>query len=179
MQWHLKIERPRAPPPAYTHAVACGHVCIVVCSMHLKIERPRAAPREDSLWSILIATCVEDSSGRPCKSTKSSCIRMLTSGYVSSIRQHTSAYVSVRRGQQRTPLQIDKVVLHTYADVSIRQHKSAYEDSSGRPCRSRPLPAYVIIRQQHTSAYVSIRQDRSERPCRSTKSAGRGCDVCC
>ncbi len=54
------------------------------------------------------------------------------SAYVS-IRQHTSAYVSISWGQA-------DAIQHTSAYVSIRQHTTAY-----------------VIRQ-HTSAYVSIRQ---------------------
>jgi hypothetical protein len=76
--------------------------------------------------------------------------------------QHLYRYV--RRGQQRPPLQIYKVVLHTYADVSIRMHTSAYvsirQDSSGRPCGSTKSSFASI--HQHTSAYVSsIRQHTS------------------
>jgi hypothetical protein len=64
----------------------------------------------------------------PCRS----CIRQHTSAYVS-IRQHTSACVRIRQ--------------HTSAYVSIRQHASA--------C--------VSIRP-HTSAYVSIRCVSASRP---------------
>ncbi len=104
-----------------------------------------------------------------------------------SIRQHTSAYVNIRRRG---------IVIrqHTSAYVSIRQHTSTYLASNvlqqawgrllptaGLACVAcvagvavepppavalcaRPLraPAYVSIRQrQHTSAYVSIRQHTS------------------
>jgi hypothetical protein len=83
------------------------------------------------------------------------CIRQHTSAYVSirnkktcalnalqqpayvSIRQHTSAYVSIHQ--------------HTSAYVSIRQHTSAYVSIR------QHTSAHVSIRQ-HTSAYVSIRQ---------------------
>jgi hypothetical protein len=53
------------------------------------------------------------------------------------IRQHTSAYVSMRR--------------HTLACVSIRQHTSAHVSIRQR------ASACVSIRQ-HTSAHVSVRQ---------------------
>ena len=135
MQWHADTyiqyyadAYPVAPENrADAGAAACIHLygharsgmrTRMYSSMHLKIERPRAAPREDSLWSIFIATCVEDSSGRPCRSTKSSCIRMLTSAYVS-IRQHTRTAAGT----------LADLVLcqHTSAYVSsIRQHASAY-----------------------------------------------------
>jgi hypothetical protein len=73
-----------------------------------------------------------------------------------SIRQHTSAYVSIRQ--------------HTPAYVSIRQHTSAYVRALQRGHRSRQAPGTqftcftstkVQIRQ-HTPAYVSIRQHTSE-----------------
>jgi hypothetical protein len=74
-----------------------------------------------------------------------------------SIRQHTSAHVSMRQ--------------HTSAYVSIRQHTSAYIStrqsgcSAGhtRCCKGRSAAAstaYVSTRP-HTSAYVSIRQHMS------------------
>jgi hypothetical protein len=76
------------------------------------------------------------------------------------LRQHTSAYVSIR---QHTPEVEDERVacnLHvrrTSAYVSIGQHTSAYVSM-------RQHTAYVSIRQhtayvsiRHTSAYVSIR----------------------
>jgi hypothetical protein len=68
-----------------------------------------------------------------------------------SIRQHASAYVSIRQhtGRQGAP-----VLNTTAAYVSIRQHTSAYFS-----IRQHTL-AYVSIRQ-HTSAYVSIRQHTS------------------
>jgi hypothetical protein len=58
---------------------------------------------------------------------------------VTSLRQHTSAYVSISQHQ------------HTSAYVSIRRDLR---------CSSPSLPSYVSIRQ-HTSAYVSIRQHTS------------------
>jgi hypothetical protein len=63
-----------------------------------------------------------------------------------SIRQHTSAYVSIRQHESACV----SMRQHTSAYVSMRQHASAYVM---RPHTS----AYVSIRQ-HTSAYVSIRQ---------------------
>jgi hypothetical protein len=57
------------------------------------------------------------------------------------VRQHSSAYVSIRQRRDRGP-----------TCSSIRQHTSAYVSI---------YAAYVSIRQ-HTSAYVSIRQHTSE-----------------
>ncbi len=72
-----------------------------------------------------------------------------------SIRQHTSAYASIRQKMRVTPCS-----KHTSAYVSIRQHTPAYTSIRQKmritPC-SKVRPAYVSIRQ-HTSAYVSIRQ---------------------
>jgi hypothetical protein len=77
---------------------------------------------------------------------------------IGSIRQHTSAYVSIRQ--------------HTSAYVSIRQNTSAYvsmrprlqwQGACWRALRShyrQHTSAYVSTRQ-HTSAYVSIRQHTS------------------
>ena len=77
------------------------------------------------------------------------------------IRQHTSAYVSIRQhtnllgklGSLRHDLDVEgkdeREVLHTSAYVSIRQHTSAY----------------VSIRQ-HTSAYVNIEPGVSRALCR-------------
>ncbi len=68
---------------------------------------------------------------------------------LTSIRQHTSVYVSIHRFM---------LLLHSYAAspayVSIRQHTSAYVSIR------QHTSAYVSIRQ-HTSAYVSVRQHRS------------------
>jgi hypothetical protein len=90
-----------------------------------------------------------------------------------SIRQHTSAYLSIRQHSRGTDVFPRDIRLlptpspacirqHTSAYVSIRQHTSAYlsirEDSSLLPL----LPEYVSIRQ-HTSAYVSIRQHNNTR----------------
>jgi hypothetical protein len=65
-----------------------------------------------------------------------------------SIRQHTPAYVSIRRHLG------DGSVAMLAAYVSIRQHTPAYVSIR------QHMPAYVSIRQ-HTSAYVSIRQHPS------------------
>jgi hypothetical protein len=80
------------------------------------------------------------------------------------IRQHTSAYVSIRQHtslpihQQAAFLHTSYVSIrqHTLAHVSIRQHTSAYLSIPQHTSTS----AYVSIRQ-HTSAYVSIRQHTS------------------
>jgi hypothetical protein len=73
--------------------------------------------------------------------------RAVLPAYVS-IRQHASAYVSIRQPLVfRAPLHARRAVLPAYVSIrqdSIRQHTSAY----------------VSIRQ-HTSAYVSIRQHTS------------------
>jgi hypothetical protein len=115
------------------------------------------------------------------------------------MRQHTSAYVSIRLlphvGRERCP----------HLHVSIRQHASAYADvcSRGRPSpsagqrqrmrsyvsirqhtsaygsirlhaliRGRTAPAYAIIRQ-HTSAYVSIRQNTAAYGSMPSPAAGQ------
>jgi hypothetical protein len=90
------------------------------------------------------------------------------------IRQHTSAYVSIRqhtciRGQPPTAVNPIRYVYLAY--VSIRQHTSAYVSIRRHTCiRGQPPTAvnpiryvylaYVSIRQ-HTSAYVGIRQHMS------------------
>ncbi len=65
-------------------------------------------------------------------------VYILVQGHISSIRQHTSAYVSIRQ--------------HTYA------HTCGAWGQSAAPCR-----IYTSTRPhiQHTSAYVSIRQHTS------------------
>ena len=71
-------------------------------------------------------------------------------------------YRYVRRGQQRAPLQIYKVVLHTYADVSIHQQHASASISVRRGQQRAPLQIYKVVLCQHTSAYVSsIRQHTS------------------
>ncbi len=84
-----------------------------------------------------------------------------TSSTCTSIRQHTSAYVSI--SQQRLGYVVDdtsstrtSIRQHTSAYVSIRQHTSAYVSIR------QHTSAYVSIRQ-HTSAYVSIRQHTSAK----------------
>jgi hypothetical protein len=76
------------------------------------------------------------------------------------IRQHTSAYVSIR--QHTAPLQLQAPLqlrcqylyfLYYSAYVSIRQHTSAYVSMR------QHTSAYVSIRQ-HTSAYVALRLPR-------------------
>jgi hypothetical protein len=95
-----------------------------------------------------------------------------------SIRQHTSAYVSIPCAAYVS------IRLHTSAYVSIRQHTSAYvaqhtsayvsiRAPPALPCccaqetrgaeGSQHTSAYVSIRQ-HTSAYVSIRQHTHALP---------------
>jgi hypothetical protein len=68
------------------------------------------------------------------------CVHALA--YVSSIRQHTSAY------------------------VSIRQHSAAF--SARTTARRWQVCACVSIRSQHTSAYVSIRQHSAAFSARTT-----------
>jgi hypothetical protein len=102
--------------------------------------------------------------------------------YIYSIRQHTSAYVSIRQHTLKRQWERRRRQ-HTSAYVSIRQHTSAYvKEAVGeeeayraeRPVRRTHVHAatcaYVSIRQhtsacvsirQHTSAYVSIRQHTS------------------
>ncbi len=76
------------------------------------------------------------------------------------IRQHTSAYVSIRQQQRAARITLTRLYMslrrHTsayVAYVSIRQHTSAYV---ARARFSVPAP-----QPQHTSAYVSIRQHTS------------------
>jgi hypothetical protein len=65
------------------------------------------------------------------------------------IRQHTSAYVSIRQHSIRQhTLSINSVHLHTSAYVSIRQHS----------IRQHTLSINSVSVYLHTSAYVSIRQ---------------------
>ncbi len=70
-----------------------------------------------------------------------------------SMRQHTSAYVSIRRTSHKTctPFASASIRPHTSAYVSIRQHTSAYVSIR------QHTSAYVSIRL-HMPAYVSIRQ---------------------
>jgi hypothetical protein len=93
-----------------------------------------------------------------------------------SIRQHTSAYVSIReKCRQQTTAYVSpntSAYVNAYrppatsAYVSIRQHTSAYVSIRERIPASRHArirqhtSAYVRIRQ-HTSAYVSIRPHTS------------------
>jgi hypothetical protein len=96
-------------------------------------------------------------------------VRQRTSAYVSirqHIRQRTSAYVSVRQhtscgsSARGSPI----TCMHTSAYVSIRQHTSAYvsirQHTPAYASIRQNTPAYVSIRQ-HTSAYASIRQHTS------------------
>jgi hypothetical protein len=122
---------------------------------------------EDVNWEVLLLLYCElllslaegrqDSAERGTKFSLQT-LRQHTSAYVS-IRQHTSAYVSIRQ--------------HTSACVCIRQHASACVNASASSayvsicqhtsaCVSmrQHTSAYVSIRQ-HTSAYVSIRQHTS------------------
>jgi hypothetical protein len=84
-----------------------------------------------------------------------------------SIRQHTSAYVSMRHTAPST--RISRLRQHTPAYVSIRQHASYGTQHFDQP-PAQHTPAYVSIRRhasacvsirQHMSAYVSIRQHTS------------------
>jgi hypothetical protein len=80
-----------------------------------------------------------------------------TSAYVVSLRQHTSACVSIRRETS-----VDGVHnLHTSAYVvSLRQHASAYSERRAlTECTICIRQAYDSIRQ-HTAACVSIRRAR-------------------
>jgi hypothetical protein len=69
------------------------------------------------------------------------------------IRQHTSAYVSIRRHRGAFALAASRTPVHTSAYVSVRQHTSAYRSVCSR--RFAYTCAYVSIRQR-TSAYVGI-----------------------
>jgi hypothetical protein len=100
------------------------------------------------------------------------CPSCISSSAYASIRQHTSAYVSIRceRRCMRVIVHPASPRQHTSAYVSIRQHTSAYV-ASAVVCVSLSIlhllrcqylyscasKASVSIRQ-HTSAYVSIRQ---------------------
>jgi hypothetical protein len=79
------------------------------------------------------------------------------------VRQHTSAYVSIRQQsspQSRLAPSGAYVRQHTSAYVSIRQQSSPQS-------RLAPSGAYV---RQHTSAYVSIRQHtRAEKAAESPR----------
>jgi hypothetical protein len=84
-----------------------------------------------------------------------------------SIRQHTSAYVSIcqMRATQHTSAYVSicqmRATQHTSAYVSIRQHTSAYVR-----CEQHSI-------RQHTSAYVSIRQHMSDAS--NTGASNTGC----
>jgi hypothetical protein len=85
-----------------------------------------------------------------------------------SIRQHTSAFVSVcvcsmRRTDDIRMSTFVYVCQHTSAYVSIRQHTSAYVSicvGSMRRTDDTRMSTFVYVRQ-HTAAYVSIRQHTS------------------
>jgi hypothetical protein len=93
---------------------------------------------------------------RPNKKCNSWHVPFRTCPVLVSIRQHTSAYVSIRQ-----PSAYVSIRQHTSAYVSIRQHTSAYvsirQHTSAYVSIRQHTSAYVSIRQ-HTSAYVSIRQ---------------------
>jgi hypothetical protein len=79
-----------------------------------------------------------------------------------SIRQHTSAYVSIRGAEGYLSIvPYVSIRQHTSAYVSIRQRTSAYgaPKATYQQCLTS---AYVSIRQ-HTSAYVSVRQHTGRR----------------
>ncbi len=112
--------------------------------------------------------CLLSPTAHTCRS-----IRQYTSAYVSihtsayvSIRQHTSAYVSIR---QHTSAYVS-IRQRTAAYVRIRQHTAALRGHCRKAVAQPPLRtprsyigacgACVSIRQ-HTSAYVSIRQHTS------------------
>ena len=73
-----------------------------------------------------------------------------------SVRQHTSAYVSVRQLTRCAASRTAGWKPSTCAYSSIRQHTSAYVSSIRTAARAEYPPGDVI--RQHTSAYVSIRQ---------------------
>jgi hypothetical protein len=77
-----------------------------------------------------------------CIDSRSVSHRLWCTSYVSVLRQHTSAYVSIRAASIAAAYPTGSDALHTSAPS--QQHTSAY----------------VSIRQ-HTSAYVSIRQHTS------------------
>jgi hypothetical protein len=137
--------------------------------------------------------------GAVCERLRERCVRGLGHGTLSrlqartsssriSIRQHTSAYVSIRQRlrQERAPLPHASAAAagsapappayvsirqHTSAYVSIRQHTSAYVSIR------QHTSAYVSIRQ-HTSAYASMRQhtctcESANAPCRCCTCAGK------
>jgi hypothetical protein len=109
-----------------------------------------------------------------------------------SLRQHTSAYVSMLRDllyglcrwlagtctRQHTSAHVSSVSIrqHTSAYVSIRQHTSRQHTSAYVSIRQH-TSAYVSIRhvsiRQHTSAYVSTRQHTSEVPASFATSTSR------
>jgi hypothetical protein len=85
------------------------------------------------------------------------------------MRQHTSAYVSIRairraarRGgrAQATPSAYVSIRQHTPACVSIRQHTSAYVPLAKRVARLVEEDERKLL-HLHTSAYVRIRQHTS------------------
>jgi hypothetical protein len=97
-----------------------------------------------------------------------------------SIREHTSAYVSIRqrlacgrlrRRKGRSPSATAYVSIrqHTSAFISMRQHASAYVSIRQHTSATHLLAVAAAKRQkserssirQHTSAYVSIRQHAS------------------
>jgi hypothetical protein len=71
-----------------------------------------------------------------------------------SIRQHTSAYVSIRQLFKRVLVQLHRcrhracIRQHTSAYVSVRQHTSAFQTLA---CAAASVPASCL----HTSAYVT------------------------
>jgi hypothetical protein len=130
---------------------------------------PRACERTNELPAMLLYILASTS-------TPLYANRWRTVAYVS-IRQHTSAYVSIRHilASTSTPVYANRwCTEHTSAHVSTRQHTSAYvsirqptsadvsrrQHTSADVSKRQHTSAYVSIRQ-HTSAYVSIRQHTS------------------
>jgi hypothetical protein len=92
------------------------------------------------------------------------------------MRQHTSAYVSIRSAYVSTAYV--SIRQHTSAYVSIRQHsiRSAYVEAHlltvsvnvsflfSCACQRRDYPRHTHSAVQHTSAYASIRLHTSRLP---------------
>ncbi len=167
---HERDQTQAPPPPRRTNRTPYAYHAVGASTRNsiARIQQGNAAHTVSSKLGTHL--CV---SGNKCESAVERSTR-------NSIRQHTSAYVSIRQAyvsicqmricsraqhsQQHTSAYVS-IRQHTSAYVSIRQHTSAYvkcESAVGRSTLNsirQHTSAYVSIRQ-HTSAYVSIRQMR-------------------
>jgi hypothetical protein len=150
------------PPAEEDMRIRSAYVQSACVSIRQQSKPPAA--RRIRIRSAYVQPCVQHASACLTRAERS---RWAYNAYVS-IRQHTSAYVSIRQHPSAYLTRAERSRWAYNAYVSIRQHTSAYVsipdasrmESLGLLSRnfrrsSRQVPAYVSIRQ-HTS-YVSIR----------------------